>query len=60
MIFARVLFPSSKLKLADRVRGTVLAAACGLNLEKENFDEDDLYEAMDSLTANWVKVEQTL
>ena len=60
MIFARVLFPSSKLKLADRARGTVLAAACGLNPEKENFDEDDLYEAMDSLTANWVKVEQTL
>ena len=60
MIFARVLFPSSKLKLADRARGTVLAAACGLDPQKESFDEDDLYRAMDSLTANWVKVEQTL
>ena len=60
MIFARVLFPSSKLKLADRARGTVLTAACGLDPQKESFDEDDLYRAMDSLTANWVKVEQAL
>jgi hypothetical protein len=33
MIFARLLFPSSKLALADKARGTVLALACGLGRE---------------------------
>ena len=29
MVFARILFPSAKLALADHARGTLLAAACG-------------------------------
>lgn len=42
MIFGRVLFPSSKLALADHARGTLLAAACGLDQASKDFDEDDL------------------
>ena len=60
MIFGRVLFPSSKLALVDHARGTLLAAACGLDQATENFDEDDLYGAMDQLTGRWVGMEKRL
>ena len=60
MIFGRVLFPSSKLALVDHARGTLLAAACGLDQATEDFDEDDLYEAMDQLTGRWVGMEKRL
>lgn len=60
MIFGRVLFPSSKLALVDHARGTLLAAACGLDQATEDFDEDDLYEAMDQLTGRWVDMEKRL
>src|ERR1051326_6122434 len=39
MIFGRILFPSAKLALVDHARGTLLAAACGLDQESEDFDE---------------------
>jgi transposase len=60
MIFARVLFPSAKLALADHARGTLLAAACGLDQMGEDFDEDDLYAAMDRLNGRWAGVEKSL
>jgi transposase len=60
MIFGRLLFPSSKLALADQARGTLLAAACGLDQAREDFDEDDLYAAMDELSGKWVGMEQRL
>lgn len=60
MIFGRVLFPSSKLALADHARGTLLAAACGLDQPSEEFDEDDLYAAMDQLSGRWVNLEKRL
>ena len=60
MIFGRVLFPSAKLALVDHARGTLLAAACGLDQASEDFDEDDLYAAMDELSGRWVPVEQQL
>jgi transposase len=60
MIFGRVLFPSSKLALADHARGTLLAAACGLDQGTEDFDEDELYAAMDQLTGRWVGMEKQL
>jgi hypothetical protein len=47
MIFGRILFPSAKLALVDHARGTLLAAACDLDQASEDFDEDDLYSAMD-------------
>src|SRR3989442_1610719 len=50
MVIGRVLFPSAKLALVDHARGTLLAAACGLDQANEDFDEDDLYDAMDELT----------
>lgn len=59
MIFARLLFPCAKLALQEQAEGTLLAAACGLRAD-EDFDEDDLYEAMDELTGRWVETEQTL
>lgn len=59
MIFARVLFPCAKLALREQAEGTLLAAACGLEAD-EDFDEDDLYAAMDELTGRWVETEQTL
>lgn len=52
IIFSRLLFPCSKLALADQARGTVLASACGLPAD-EAFDENDLYKAMDALTGRW-------
>lgn len=60
MIFARILFPSAKLALVDHARGTLLAAACGLDQATEDFDEDDLYEAMDELNGRWVGMEKQL
>jgi len=60
MVFGRLLFPSAKLALADHARGTLLAAACGLDQAREDFDEDDLYEAMDELNGHWVPVEKQL
>jgi transposase len=60
MIFGRILFPSAKLALVDQARGTLLAAACGLEQATEDFDEDDLYAAMDELTGRWVSLEQQL
>lgn len=59
MIFARLLFPSSKLALRGQAQGTLLAEACGLDAD-EDFDEDDLYEAMDEFTGRWVETEQML
>ena len=52
IIFSRLLFPCAKLALADKARGTALASACGL-LPDEEFDEDDLYDAMDQLKGRW-------
>src|SRR2546428_4420730 len=60
MIFGRILFPSAKLALVDHARGTLLAAACGLDQQSEDFDEDDLYVAMDELTGRWVPMEKQL
>jgi transposase len=60
MVFGRVLFPSSKLALVDHARGTLLASACGLDQANEDFDEDDLYAAMDQLTGRWVNLEKQL
>src|SRR2546421_2108840 len=60
MIFGRILFPSAKLALAEHARGTLLAAACGLDQAREDFDEDDLYAAMDELNGRWVGMEKQL
>jgi transposase len=60
MIFARLLFPCAKLALAEAARGSLLAAACGLDQENETFKEDDLYEAMDALDGHWVEMEKKL
>lgn len=60
MVFGRILFPSAKLALTDHARGTLLAAACGLEQKTEDFDEDDLYAAMDELTGQWVPIERQL
>src|SRR5262249_12679521 len=60
MIFGRILFPCSKLALAEEARGTLLAAACGLCQQSETFNEDDLYQAMDALIGRWVRIEKTL
>jgi hypothetical protein len=60
MVFARILFPSAKLALVDEARGTLLAAACGLDQRSEDFDEDDLYGAMDQLNGRWVPIEKQL
>jgi len=59
MVFSRLLFPCAKLALKDQARGTLLASACGLSPD-ESFDEDDLYEAMDSLTGHWCALEKGL
>ena len=60
MVFGRILFPSAKLALTDHARGTLLAAACGLAQDTEDFDEDALYAAMDELTGQWVPIERRL
>lgn len=59
MVFSRLLFPCAKLALKDQARGTLLPSACGLPPE-ERFDEDDLYEAMDSITGHWCALEKGL
>ena len=59
MVLGRILFPSAKLALAEQAEGTALAQACGLS-EQESFDEDDLYEAMDLLNGQWVRLEKNL
>src|SRR5206468_10565708 len=60
MVFGRILFPSAKLALVDQARGTLLAAASGLDQASEDFDEDDLYAAMDELNGRWVPIEKQL
>jgi transposase len=60
MVFGRILFPSAKLALVDHARGTLLAAACGLEQANEDFDEDDLYAAMDEFNGHWVPIERQL
>jgi transposase len=60
MTLGRILFPSAKLALVDHARGTLLAAACGLDQATEDFDEDDLYAAMDELNGRWVPIEKQL
>jgi len=59
MIYARLLFPSAKLSLKVQAQGTWLPGACGLD-PQEDFDEDDLYEAMDRMNGHWVKLEKAL
>jgi transposase len=59
MILGRILFPSAKLALCEQAEGTALARACGLSAA-EDFDEDDLYEAMDLLNGQWVPLEKNL
>jgi transposase len=60
MIFGRILFPCSKLALAQQAQGTLLAVACGLEQSSEDFDEDDLYQAMGALNGSWVWIEKRL
>src|SRR3974377_294758 len=60
MTLGRILFPSAKLALGDHARGTLLAAASGLDQATEDFDEDDLYAAMDALNGRWVGIEKQL
>src|SRR5512136_1648357 len=60
MTLGRILFPSAKLALVDHARGTLLAAACGLDKATEDFDEDDLYAAMDELNGQWAGIEKQL
>jgi transposase len=59
MTFARLLFPCAKLALAQQAQGTLLAQACGLAAD-EDFDEDDLYAAMDQFNGRWVSMEKAL
>ena len=59
MVLARLLFPGAKLALAEQAEGTALAQTCGLSAD-ETFDEDDLYEAMDLLSGQWVALEKGL
>ena len=59
VIFSRLLFPCSKLSLAEQAQGTWLAAACGLD-PAESFDEDDIYYAMDQFNGQWVNLEKGL
>jgi len=59
MIFGRLLFPSAKLALYEQAEGTLLAKACGLKPD-EDFDEDDLYSAMDAMNGEWVGMEKAL
>jgi len=59
MTFGRLLFPCAKLALAQQAQGTLLAQACGLAAD-EDFDEDDLYSAMDQFNGRWVAMEKAL
>ena len=59
MVFSRLLFPCSKLSVVNQAQGTILAQACGLPAT-ESFDEDELYQAMDCLSGQWVLLEKRL
>ncbi len=59
MVFSRLLFPCAKLALKDQAQGTLLASACGLPAD-EPFDEDELYQAMDTITGHWCALEKSL
>jgi hypothetical protein len=58
MVFARLLFPGSKLSLKTASADSALAASCGL--AQADLDEDRLYRAMDALSGNWVGIEKEL
>jgi hypothetical protein len=58
MVFARLLFPGSKLSLKTVSADSALAASCGLL--QEDLDEDRLYRSMDALSGNWVGIEKEL
>jgi len=58
MVFARLLFPGSKLSLKTLSTDSALAASCGLT--QEDLDEDRLYEAMDALSGKWAGIEKSL
>jgi hypothetical protein len=58
MVFARLLFPGSKLSLKTRSADSALAASCGLT--QDDLDEDRLYEAMDALSGKWSGIEKSL
>jgi transposase len=58
MVFARLLFPGSKLSLKTVSADSALAASCGL--EQDDLDEDRLYGAMDTLSGNWAGIEKAL
>lgn len=60
MTLGRILFPGAKLALVDEARGTLLAASCGLDQATEDFDQDDLYAAMDEFNGHWVGIEKQL
>jgi transposase len=59
VVLGRLLFPCSKLSLAQKAQGTWLAGACGLDPE-ESFDKEDIYNAMDLLNGQWVSMEKRL
>ncbi len=58
MVFGRILFPGSKLSLKKSSADSALAASCGLC--QDDLDEDRLYQAMDTLSGNWVGIEKNL
>lgn len=58
MVFARLLFPGSKLSLKTVSADSALAASCGL--QQEDLDDDRLYRAMDALSGNWARIEKGL
>lgn len=58
MVFARLLFPGSKLSLKTVSADSALAVSCGLS--RDDLDEDRLYGAMDALSGNWAGIERRL
>ena len=58
LIFSRILFPGSKLKLKDLAMGTALCKCVGIT--EEELNEDVLYAAMDELSGKWVEIERRL
>jgi hypothetical protein len=58
MVFARLLFPGSKLSLKTASADSALAASCGLR--QDDLDEDRLYRAKDALSGNWAGIEKGL
>ncbi len=59
LVMARILFPGSKVSLAQAAEQTLLAQACDLPAQ-EPFAKDDLYRAMDALNGQWAGIEQGL